>query len=60
MFNLDEFKLAQELSIKHKSSFHVDHIVPLAGKYVCGLHCEENLQVVPESYNLHKRNYHES
>ena len=34
----------------------VDHVIPLRGDTVCGLHVENNLRVVPESVNLAKGN----
>lgn len=35
---------------------HVDHVIPILGKLVCGLHIETNLAVIPALENILKSN----
>lgn len=37
-------------------AWHVDHVIPLQGRKVSGLHVPENLQVIPGSDNVKKHN----
>ncbi len=39
-------------------TYEVDHIVPLKSPTVCGLHCHQNLQVIPLVMNRAKSNRH--
>lgn len=38
--------------------YEVDHIVPIKSEFVCGLHCEANLRIVPFDQNRAKSNRH--
>lgn len=36
--------------------WHIDHMIPLRAKKACGLHCADNIQVIPAKMNHEKKN----
>lgn len=55
-FISEAYRLARLREQVCGGKWHVDHIVPLRGRTVCGLHCEANLQVIPALENQQKFN----
>ena len=58
--NIDRIREIYELAATKTrllgKCFHVDHIIPLQGKLVSGLHTESNLQIITAEQNSRKYN----
>ena len=53
---LQFYLLARDCFLTSGQPYDVDHIVPLTGRNVCGLHVPWNLQVLPKDVNMSKKN----
>lgn len=62
-FDLDQirclYQLAAMRSRESDQRWHVDHIIPLQGEFVSGLHVPSNLRVIPAVENNRKYNLYE-
>jgi hypothetical protein len=54
----DEDAMLEIYREARRLGMQVDHIVPLRGRFVCGLHCEANLRPLPQAENKAKGNRH--
>lgn len=54
----DQSKITLIYKAAAETGMHVDHVVPLQSKLVCGLHCEANLELLPVAENMSKSNRH--
>jgi hypothetical protein len=52
--------LRDDLKCITGEDYHIDHIIPIRGKNVCGLNVPWNMQILPSDINVRKSNRHVS
>ena len=52
----EAMRLAQLRESLTGMKWHIDHMIPLQATTASGLHCAANIQVIPQSMNVKKRN----
>lgn len=50
------YQQAQWKTMQTGEQWTVDHVIPIKGKNVCGLHCEQNLRIITGKENTKKNN----
>lgn len=54
---LEAARLCSKRAHMGLGDWHIDHVIPMQGRKVCGLHVWSNLAVVPARFNLAKNNH---